>query len=81
MRITDLDLTKKNRVETDTDAYSVISNEYQQERYLEEFGDVFLVFDPEYDVYRVLCPKMHKKREKYLDAKLEDVRRYGTSGD
>jgi hypothetical protein len=81
MRITDLDLTKKNRVETDTDAYSVISNEYQQERYLEEFGDVFLVFDPEYDVYRVLCPKMHEKREKYLNAKLEDIRRWGTSGD
>jgi hypothetical protein len=81
MRITDLNLNEQNRVETHTDAYSVISNEYQRDIYIDRYGNVEIVLDPEYDVYRALCPKMHEKREKYLNAKLEDIRRWGTSGD
>lgn len=81
MRITDLNLNEQNRVETNTDAYSVISSEYQRDSYIDQYGNVEIVFDPEYNVYRALCVKMHRQREKYLNAKLEDIRRYGTSGD
>jgi hypothetical protein len=81
MKITDLNLNEQNRVETNTDAYSVISNEYQRDSYIDQYGNVEIVFDPEYNVYRALCVKMHLQREKYLNAKLEDIRRYGTSGD
>ena len=81
MRITDLNLNEQNRVETHTDAYNVISNEYQRDTYIEQYGNVEIEYDEKYKVYRSLCPDMKEQREKYLDAKLEDIRRWGTSGD
>lgn len=78
MRITDLNLNEKNTVETNTDAHHVISNEYQRDSYIDQYGNVEIEYDEKYKVYRSLCPDMKEQREKYLDAKLSYIRQYGS---
>jgi len=78
MKITDLNLNEKNTVETDTDAYHVISNEYQRDSYIALYGNVEIEYDEKYKVYRSLCPDMEDKREKFLEAKLSYIRQYGS---
>ena len=78
MRITDLNLNERNTVETNTDAHHVVSNEYQRDSYIDQYGNVEIEYDEKYKVYRSLCPDMKEQREKYLDAKLSYIRQYGS---
>ena len=78
MRITDLNLNEKNTVETNTDAHHVISNEYQRDSYIDQYGNVEIEYDEKYKVYRSLCPDMKEQREKFLEAKLSYIRQYGS---
>ena len=76
MKISDLELTKQNRIETDTDAYSIISNDYQLRSYIDRYGNVNIILD-EHNVYRVQCNAMKARRDKYCIAKAKDIARYG----
>ena len=78
MKITDLNLNEKNTVETDTDAHHVISNEYQRDSYIDQYGNVEIEYDEEYKIYRALCPDMKEQRNRYLEAKLSYIRKYGS---
>ena len=63
------------RVETKTDAYSIIKDSAALDRYIKEFGNVSVVFDSEWNVWRV--PDFADAIKKYSDAKQIDCQRWG----
>ena len=69
------DLWNGPRIETKTDAYRVLSNESEKEKYIAEFGDVVIVFDKEYNVYRV--PEFADAIRVYSEAKAIDCAKWG----
>ena len=63
------------RVETKTDAHAVINNSPALDRYIKEFGNVSVVFDTEWNVWRV--PEFADAIERYNAAKQIDCQRWG----
>ena len=55
------------QIETKTDAYQVVWNEYSLQMYLESFGDVEVEWDSEWKVYRV--PAFRAEIERFTAAK------------
>ena len=86
MKLSEIKITAANgnegiRVETTTDALRVIWNDKRfgnvhLERYIEQFGDVEVEHDEEYNVYRV--PTFKEQRDSYIAAKAEHCRRWGS---
>ena len=67
--------TRGVKVETKTDAYQVIWNEWSLQCYLDKFGDVAVEWDSEYKVYRV--PAFADRIASYTAEKAKDCARWG----
>ena len=67
--------TRGVKVETKTDAYQVIWNEWSLQCYLDKFGDVEVEWDSEWKVYRV--PAFADRIASYTAAKAKDCARWG----
>ena len=63
------------RLETQTDAIQVISNDFQRGNYIEKFGDVVIKYDEAANVYRV--PEFAPAIARYNEAKTRDCQRWG----
>ena len=68
-------LTTGVKVETKTDAYHVIWDEWSLQCYLRQFGDVEVKWDSEHKVYRV--PAFTDRIASYTAAKAKDCARWG----
>ena len=68
-------LRHKIRVEGDTDAHYILSNQFQLDQYIARFGNVEVVYDEEWKVYRV--PSLDEKRNLYCEVKAIDCARWG----
>ena len=75
MKVSEITLTRTTRVEGDTDAYHILSNQFQLDGYIKQFGNVKVVYDAEWNVYRV--PSLDAKRNQYCEAKTRDCARWG----
>ena len=75
MHVNQIELTRNTRVESDTDAYHILSNQFQLDQYVQQFGNVEVVWDDEWTVYRV--PSLDAKRNQYCEAKTRDCARWG----
>ena len=75
MKVTEITLARTTRVESDTDAYHILSNQFQLDGYVAQFGDVEVVYDSEWKVYRV--PSLDAKRSEYCEKKTRDCARWG----
>ena len=65
------------RVHTTTDANRVIHSQPDFGSYVEQFGDVEVEYDAEYNVYRV--PAFKVDRDSYCASKAEHCRRWGSN--
>ena len=45
MKVTEITLARTTRVESDTDAYHILSNQFQLDGYVAQFGNVDVVYD------------------------------------
>ena len=75
MNVNQIELTRTTRVESDTDAYHILSNQFQLYHYIERFGNVEVVWDDEWTVYRV--PSLDEKRNIYSEKKTLDCAKWG----
>ena len=75
MNVNQIELTRNTRVESDTDAYHILSSQFQLDQYVQQFGNVEVVWDDEWTVYRV--PSLDAKRNQYCEAKTRDCARWG----
>ena len=75
MNVNQIELTRTTRVESDTDAYHILSNQFQLDGYVEQFGNVEVVYDAEWKVYRV--PSLDEKRNLYCEKKTRDCAKWG----
>ena len=75
MKVTEITLARTTRVESDTDAYHILSNQFQLDGYVSQFGNVDVVYDAESKVYRV--PSLDAKRSEYCEKKTRDCARWG----
>ena len=55
MNVSEITLTRTTRVESDTDAYHILSNQFQLDQYISRFGNVEVVWDDEWTVYACLA--------------------------
>jgi len=76
MNVNQIELTRTTRVESDTDAYHILSNQFQLDQYISRFGNVEVVWDDEWTVYRV--PSLDEKRSEYETKKARDCARWGS---
>ena len=76
MNVNQIELTRTTRVESDTDAYHILSNQFQLDQYIARFGNVEVVWDDEWTVYRV--PSLDAKRSEYETKKARDCARWGS---
>jgi hypothetical protein len=65
------------RVETTTDACQVLSDGWSLANYIKQYGDVEVEYDSKYKVYCV--PAFKTERDKYIAAKAEHCRRWGSN--
>jgi hypothetical protein len=65
------------KVHTTTDANRVLHEQDSFDNYIEQFGDVEVVYDEKYRVYRV--PAFKEQRDRYCAAKAESCRRWGSN--
>ena len=70
MNVSEITLTRTTRDESDTDAYHILSNQFQLDLYISRFGNVEVVWDDEWTVYRV--PSLDEKRNLYCEKKTRD---------
>ena len=75
MNVSEITLTKTTRVEGDTDANHILSNQFQLDQYVARFGNVDVVYDAEWKVYRV--PSLNAKRSEYETKKTIDCAKWG----
>ena len=75
MNVSEITLTRTTRVESDTDAYHILSNQFQLDQYISRFGNVEVVWDDEWTVYRV--PSLDEKRNIYSEKKNRDCAKWG----
>ena len=75
MHVNQIELTRNTRVEGDTDAYHILSNQFQLDGYVQQFGNVEVVYDAERKVYRV--PSLDAKRNLYCEKKTRDCAKWG----
>jgi len=75
MNVNQIELTRTTRVESDTDAYHILSNQFQLDQYVARFGNVEVVYDAEWKVYRV--PSLDEKRNIYSEKKTRDCAKWG----
>ena len=76
MNVSEITLTRTTRVESDTDAYHILSNQFQLDQYVARFGNVEVVYDAEWKVYRV--PSLDEKRNIYSEKKTRDCAKWGS---
>ena len=75
MNVNQIELTRTTRVEGDTDAYHILSNQFQLDGYVQQFGNVEVFYDAERKVYRV--PSLDAKRSEYESKKTIDCAKWG----
>ena len=75
MNVNQIELTRTTRVEGNTDAYHILSNQFQLDQYIARFGNVEVVYDAEWKVYRV--PSLNAKRSEYETKKTIDCAKWG----
>ena len=75
MNVSEITLTRTTRVEGNTDAYHILSNQFQLDGYIKQFGNVEVVYDAEWKVYRV--PSLDEKRNIYSEKKTRDCAKWG----
>ena len=75
MKVSDLDLSTAPWVETTTDSHNVLSNEFQRDLYIREFGDVSIV--PDSVKGRYIVPEFAEAREKYSALKKSHCLHFG----
>ncbi len=78
-RVSTINLNDTSRhctVETTDDCNRVLYNEVQREYYLSEFGDVEVVYDEYYKIYRVAAHKV--QRDNAIAIKAKYCMRYGS---
>ena len=76
MNVNEINLPDPIRVEGDTDAYHILSNQFQLDQYIARFGNVEVVYDEEWKVYRV--PSLNAKRREYETKKTIDCAKWGS---
>ena len=76
MKVNEINLPDKIRVEGDTDAYHIPSKQFQLDQYVARFGNVEVVYDAEWKVYRV--PSLDAKRNMYCEIKANHCARWGS---
>jgi hypothetical protein len=80
MRVSDLvvavGMMNPHRVETRSDALQIISNEFQVNSFIEQFGDVVIEFDENANVWRV--PEFAGVIARHNEAKTRDCQRWGS---
>lgn len=85
MRVSDLEFTTEMRenvwrghsVETTSDSLRMIGNERHAQQYIDQFGDVEIVLDEEYNTWKV--PAFAEQREEYCDAKQKYCEQHGSN--
>ena len=75
MNVSEITLTRTTRVESDTDAYHILSNQFQLDQYISRFGNVEVVWDDDWTVYPV--PSLDEKRNLYCEKKTRDCAKWG----
>lgn len=79
MRVSDLvvavGMMNPHRVETRSDALQIISNEFQVNSFIDQFGDVVIEFDENANVWRV--PEFAGVIARYSAAKQIECDRWG----
>ena len=75
MKVSEITLTKTTRVEGNSDAHYILSNQFQLDDYVRQFGDVEVFYDAEWKVYRV--PSLDMKRKLFCEAKESMMRIWG----
>ena len=75
MNVSEITLTRTTRVESDTDANHILSNQFQLDGYIKQFGNVAVIYDAEWKVYRV--PSLDEKRNLYCEKKTLDCAKWG----
>jgi hypothetical protein len=76
MKVSDLDLTLSPWVETKTDSHNVLSNEFQRNLFIRQFGDVAIV--PDRIAGRYIVPEFSQARKEYSQSKLAHCQKYGS---
>ena len=77
MFVSDIEVAagSNHKIETKTDLVWYIECEETRERFLDTFGDLEVVWDEEYQTWRV--PAFNEVREKYIAHKVEQCARWG----
>jgi hypothetical protein len=80
MRVSELvvvvGMMNPHRVETQSDAIAILSNEFQVNSFVDQFGDVAVEFDKDANVWRV--PEFAAAIERYNEAKTLDCQKWGS---
>lgn len=84
MRISNLEFTSEMRenswrghsVETTSDSLRMVANERHAQQYIDQFGDVEIVFDAKYKSWKV--PAFAEQRKEYCDLKQAHCERWGS---
>ena len=76
MIVNQIELPSATRHESGTDAYHILSNQFQLDQYISRFGNVEVVWDDEWTVYRV--PSLDAKRNEYETKKARACARWGS---
>lgn len=75
MFVSNIPLFSCHKIETKTDATRYIENAHDRDRYIEEFGDVAIVFDAKYRTWRV--PAFKATIDKFVANKVKECERWG----
>jgi hypothetical protein len=75
MNVNQIELTRTTRVEGNTDAYHILSNQFQLDQYIARFGNVEVIYDEEWKVYRV--HSLDALRSEYERKKTIDCAKWG----
>jgi len=76
MNVSQIELSRDTRVEGNSDAHHILSNQFQLDDYIRQFGDVEVFYDAEWKVYRV--PSLDMKRKLFCEAKESMIRIWGS---
>jgi len=73
--VSQINLYSCHKIETKTDAVRYVENEHDRTTYIEEFGDVVVVWDAKYRTWRV--PAHKEEIAEFVQAKMVQCEKWG----
>lgn len=77
VRLLPLDRKNEIRIETKTDALSIIRSQWHADNYIEKHGDVTVQYCSEMNIWRV--PEFAEAIQKYIAVSQKYFKKYGTA--